>query len=341
MVAAGMVATLRAMSRPLSPLLLSTVLAAVPAVGGVLIGCNSPRPAEIGEGPCSNGLDDDGDGLIDCADPACRLFAWCTTVADASQPDASQPDAGSLDADLDAEIDATLTCTEPLDLVLVLDVSSSMTADLAQLRDLAPALFASAQAASPQAHVSMVVFVDDALAVDGCAPFASADALAASLEQWRAFTSTNRSPVSDLENVDCPENSLDAIATALTTCAWRTGSRVILHVTDDTFAERPSVLSGPFGPGVLVMWNYIEVSSALARQGVSLLALTANGPGTSCGGPTTSPDVGRGFHTPFGSDVSLPDRTGGRAWDLRAMRDGSFALVPALDAYLAQAVCAP
>jgi hypothetical protein len=309
------------------------------AFAATVLGCGSTRGPELGEGPCSNGLDDDGDMLTDCADPACALFSWCSE-GDAGTRDAGR-DANDLDARLDAGDAGPPICSEPLDVVLVLDVSSSMTEDLARLRDLAPALWAAAMDASTEARISLVVFVDDALAVDACAPLSDAGALATELDQWRAFTTSNRSPVSEITNVDCPENSLDAIAAAVTGCPWRDGSRVILHVTDDTFVERPAVLSGPFGPGVIVASTYLEVSDALAREGIELLALTANGPGQDCGGPSISADVGRGFHTPFGTDVPLPERSGGEAWDLRAMRDGTFELVPGFAAHLSRTACAP
>ncbi len=309
--------------------------------GGMSLGaaaCSTTRPPEIGEGPCSNGMDDDGDMLVDCDDPACRLFAWCTSEPDASRPDASAPDAPGLDAG-DA---GPLVCSEPLDLVITLDVSSSMTDDVARLRDAAPALFAAARAASSDARISLVVFVDDVVAVEDCASFESPEALAAELEQWRAFTTTNRSPASAIVNVDCVENSLDAVATAITSCARRAGGLpVILHVTDDTFAERPAVLSGPFGPGVLVASTYLEVSDALARERITFVALTANGAGASCGGPTISPDVGRGFHTPMGTELSLPERTGGEAWDLRAARSGMFDVASSLEALLVRRACQP
>ena len=309
------------------------------AFAALALGCGSSGGPEVGEGPCSNGIDDDGDMLADCADPACRLFSWCS-VGDAGARDAGR-DAIVLDANLDAGDAGTPVCSEPLDLVLVVDVSSSMTDDLARLRDLAPALWSAATDASAEARVSLVVFVDDALEVADCLPFTDVGPLGGELDQWRAFTSTNRSPVSEITNVDCAENSLDALAAAITGCPWRDGSRVILHITDDTFEERPAVLSGPFGRGVLVASTYLEVSDALAREHIEVLALTANGAGLDCGGPRVSADVGRGFHTPFGTDLSLPERTGGQAWDLRAMREGTFELVPALTDHLSLGVCAP
>lgn len=309
------------------------------AMAGALVGCSGPPPAEIGEGPCSNAIDDDRDTLTDCEDPACRLFAWCASPADAGRPDANRPDAFVPDAPgLDA---GPLRCEEPLDVVLVLDVSSSTAGDLTRLRDGAAALFDAVREASTDPRVGLVVFVDDALAVEDCAAIESPEALAATLEAWRAFSSTNTSPVSRIPNVDCAENSLDALATAITGCPWRSGSRVIVHLTDDTFAERPAVLSGPFGPGVVVTSTYLEVSDALAREGIVVGALTRDGAGSACGGPTPSPDVGRGFHRPFGAEVSLPERTGGAAWNLDAVRRGEIDPIASIAALLERVQCTP
>jgi hypothetical protein len=202
----------------------------LPLSAALASGCSSPRGPEIGEALCSNALDDDGDMLVDCADPACQLFSWCLVDPDAATPDA----AAAPDTHLDAGDVGPRVCSDPLDLVIVLDVSSSMTDDVARLRDLAPALFEAATEASTAAQISLVVFVDDAQTVADCAPFSDGAALAAELDQWRVFTATNQSPVSHIPNVDCAENSLDAIAAAISECSWRTGSRVILHITDDT-----------------------------------------------------------------------------------------------------------
>ncbi len=310
------------MDRPLARHLGALALALA-----LVVGCEKKPGVELGEAACSNGIDDDGDGLVDCADPTCRLFSFCLSEADAGHA----ADAG----------DASLACGDTADLVIVLDVSSSMTATIGQLAELAPSIFDAVRAERSDAHVSLVVFVDDALAVDGCAPLADAAALRSRLDAYRAFSASNRSPVSELPNLDCAENSLDALNVAISSCPWRAGLRAILHVTDDTFVERPAVLSGPYGPGVVVASTYAEVSAALARLEIHLLALTASGPGVSCGGPQVSPDVGRGFTSPFGDAPSLPERTGGRAWPLAGLRDGSFALAPALTEVFSRASCAP
>jgi hypothetical protein len=48
-------------------------------------------PCEVGEEACSNGVDDDLDGFVDCDDPDCRVLAMCNrppSTADAATSDA-------------------------------------------------------------------------------------------------------------------------------------------------------------------------------------------------------------------------------------------------------------
>jgi hypothetical protein len=267
---------------------------------------------------CSNGRDDDGDGLVDCADPACRVYAFCGAA------DAGRRDAGPVDA---APWPDGALCARPIDAVLTLDVSSSMADELAVVRDWAPALVESLRALDPEAQVSLVVFVDDALAVSDCAPFDSGASLAAEIDAWRMRARENRSPVSGTFNQDCPENSLDALHLAATRCFERSDAvRLVVHLTDDTFAEHPAVLSGPYGGGVLVQTTYEQTAAALVGVGARVVAVTLSGPGEDCGAGRRSPDVGQGFHTPFGGQRALPEQTGGLALDLAALRAGTLAL---------------
>lgn len=294
---------------------------------------------------CSNARDDDGDGLVDCHDPACSVFPFCG-AHDAGPSDASPdaPDVGPLPD--------TGACSAPLDVVLVVDVSTSMAGELATISAGAASLWDAAHALSSDAHISLVVFVDDALAVDGvppfaadggCVPFGSPEDLATQLDRWSSFCATNQSPVSHIQNHDCAENSLDAIMAAAM-CPMRDGStRVIIHVTDDTFAERPAVLSGEWGGGVRVQYNYVEVTTALTDRGIHLGVFAETGPGDFCG-VGTSPDVGRGFSGPYTTMPfvsSLPDATGGRYWDLREVRAGHLDMASSINDFLRAVYCAP
>lgn len=258
---------------------------------------------------CSNGRDDDRDGLIDCADIACTVHAFCAAI------DAGMRDGGESDASLpDGE------CARPIDLVFSVDVSSSMEPELSALVAAAPLLFEQLHALDPSARVSLVVFVDDVLAVSDCAAL-TPEAFVRELDSFRASAASNRSPASGIENVDCPENSLDALARAAK-CPWReSAARLVVHVTDDTFAERPTVLSGPFGGGIVVQHTYAEAQTALSSAGIRVLALAMTGIGENCGAGR-SPDVGQGFHTPFLGMPTLPESTGGEAWNLEEFTGG-------------------
>jgi hypothetical protein len=123
---------------------------------------------------CGNGMDDDGDGAIDCADSTCAVVGACAA------PDTGGLDAGPtpLDApfvfaDVPGQDAGPPTVCGPLDVVFVLDVSTSIESSLDALRNGIGDVWTAATALSPDPRSSMVMFVDDALAVNGCTPFAS------------------------------------------------------------------------------------------------------------------------------------------------------------------------
>jgi hypothetical protein len=56
---------------------LAALAAFVAAMGvGAAVSCSGGKPQEI----CNNGIDDDGDGLTDCADPACAGKDGCPSI---------------------------------------------------------------------------------------------------------------------------------------------------------------------------------------------------------------------------------------------------------------------
>jgi hypothetical protein len=313
---------------------------ALPLVlGGLLLACSSGpvHATEMDMTTCHDHKDNDGNGLVDCHDPSCVAFCRPT-------------DAGVMDANVDSgplHVDGG-ACRVPLDVVLVVDVSSSMTHEMSALAAGANDLWATAHSLSTDATISLVVFVDDALAVDGappfpvtggCMPFGTPDDLALELMTWQMTCASGQDPVSHMQNHDCPENSLDAIMLAATTCPTRpNATRVIIHVTDDTFEERPAVLSGQWGGGVPVQFNYLETSVALTDGRWIFGVFSDTGVGDDCGAGH-SPDVGRGFSGAFGAQPSLPDATGGQWWDLRQVRAGTLDMSATINAFLRSVYC--
>ena len=303
----------------------------------VLTACSSSS-AEIGPTACTDGVDNDHDGAIDCEDSTCAFQPACSGQ-DASTP-APMPDGGMFP---DRNLPPPTPCAEPMDVVFVIDVSTSMADEVAGIREGIDSIWAATQSRSIDARFGLVVFVDDVAAVDGCAPFDSVSALQSELMSWQSFTSSNGQPGgSSSSNSDCAENSLDAIHTAATTCAWRPeATHLLIHVTDDTFAERPARLSdGFFGGGIPVQRTYAETLEALVAREIRVGAFAAPGAGEHCGAGT-SPDVGRGFHAPYMGMPSLPEATGGRAWSIRDVRAGTLDMAEAIIEFAQDEHCAP
>jgi hypothetical protein len=316
--------------RPLSMLALGLWL--VPACSG------GPRPVAEQLSTCNNGLDDDGDGAADCADRDCVIYPFCMGVDGGPEGDAGPVDAPRGDVPRgDARLDM---CTAPIDLVFVLDVSTSMATEAAALRDGLGRIYSAATALTPDTAFALVVFVDDALVVNGCRGFSDMAALQAEFDSWRAFCSTNRSPVSGVNNSDCQEASLDAMYAAATMCTWRAGAtHVLIHVTDDTFEEPPYVYSrGLFGGGgVNAMTYYSQAVGALLADEIRVGAFAMRVP-EDCGAGT-SPNTARGFFEPFGGMEAIPTVTGGAVWDLREVRDGRLDMATAISEMVEAEYC--
>lgn len=268
--------------------------------------------------------------------PGGRVDAGPGAMMDAGPgagPDAQARDGGP-------PIDAPLPlCTAPIDVVFVIDVSTSMADELGRIRTGIASIWSAASALTTDTQFSMIVFVDDVLAVNGCAPFDSVAAMQAEFDTWRVFCASNNNPGgSPGSNADCPENSLDALYRAAE-CPWRTGAtRILIHVTDDTFVERPASLSGLFGDGVAVQHTYDEVVSALTSAEIRVGAFAAPGAGEECGAGMST-NVGQGFHEAYVGRPAIPMATGGQAWSIRDVRAGTLDMAEAINTLIAAEYC--
>lgn len=303
----------------------------------------SEGSSEISEAECSDGRDNDADGLVDCEDPACGVHAWCEPHPDAGQPDGG--DDGGVDADEDVipNDGDTSSAYCSIDIVFVIDVSTSMRDEVEGIRTGIDSVWAAARALTTDTRFGLVVFVDDHVAVNGCAPFDSVESLQSEFERWRDFTSSNDQPGgAGFSNSDCPENSIDALYSAATTCVWREeATRIVIHVTDDTFVERPRRLSSLLGMGgIAVQHTYDEVLSAMLENEIRVGAFAAPGAGEFCGAGT-SPNVGQGFHESYNDQPSLPEATGGRAFNIRDVRAGSLDMAAAINELIEEEYCTP
>ena len=302
---------------------LSSGLASSILLGGVLLAsaCETRGSREI----CNDGIDNNGDRRIDCADSMCVSSPSCVAT------DAGDAGTERVDAYIEG-VDALVTDTNlisdcgPLDVVFVLDVSTSMGEAIGSLRSGIRDVWDAASRLSPAARFSLIVFVDDALAVNACAPFASVEALSASFDQWQTFCSSNQSPLSRAENFDFPENSLDALQLAVNACTFRAGAtRIVVHVTDDTFLEPPSRFSG----AIPAQYAFNEVSTNYVTNELRLASFH---------------DVARypqGFSAPYAGAPGLVEATNGASFSLGAVVAGDLNMGTAIQGFIEEEYCTP
>jgi len=198
----------------------------------------------------------------------------------------------------------------------VVDVSTTMATALPVLEAAIRSLPAASGRARPEVAFAMVAYVDDVVVLRPRDPFVSRWAdLSASYARIRGRADDNLQLVHDRPNEDWPENALDALAAAAN-LPWDEGDateRVVVWVTDDTFAPKGTHLSG----AIPVRHGYDEVTAALARRGIRVWALAAE-----TGGPAEDQDVRPGIFDAYDGHPSIPTATGGFALPLDSLLYG-------------------
>ncbi len=196
----------------------------------------------------------------------------------------------------------------PLDLVLVVDVSTTMDG-LTRLRAALPAWLESADAAGVDLRVGLVTFVND-IAVHGDGAFLPRASLLGELgSQLDPETGgPNLALPRHQMNFDFPENSLGALSRAARAFAFRPEARrALLLVTDAGFLEPPAVYSD----GTPATVSYAALRRTLDERGLALHALLDG-------------RAGRGFSAHYDGTPPLVRHTSGHWLELReAARDES------------------
>jgi hypothetical protein len=188
----------------------------------------------------------------------------------------------------------------PLDLVFVLDVSTSMD-EIAPLRDAIERLFDRIDAQSLDVRVGLTTFENDVI-VHRRGAFLDRGDFFRELDpqlvngSWIPDPSLPR----QLLNFELEENLLDALYRSATEFHFRPEARRTLFLmTDDTFLEPPAV----FSDGNPVLHSYPEVASALSEAGISLFSMHRS-------------EKGRGFSSKYREQRSLIEQTGGDWYEL-------------------------
>ena len=227
-------------------------------------------------------------------------------------------------------------CKLNIDIVFVMDVSTSMAAILQKLEDEILVVDAAITALdlSTEVHYGLVVFVDDAKIILDGAPYVDVQQLKSDFNYWRTFTQSN-SQVSGMgSNFDWPENTLDALYLAAGAFQWRPLEqtlRMVIHTTDDTFGEKGAVQSG-----VTIQHGYDETVLALQEREIRVFSFADN---DMTGGPGDNQDVSMGFFTPYQGKTPIPAATDGGAFNLGDVYGGSLSLSAAIGGSITESLC--
>ena len=213
---------------------------------------------------------------------------------------------------------ADLARAEPLDLVFVLDVSTTMD-EMAQLRVAMGELFDFIEANDLDVRFGLTTFENDVV-VHGSAEFLTREAFFRELDTQLVEGSWVPDPElpRQLINFDLPENILDALYRSATGFDFRPEARrAFLLMTDDTFLEAPA----SFSDGTPASVTYREVLIILAAHDVRLLSVHRSA-------------KGRGLSSDYRGQPSLVAANDGTWFELADVASGALPL----DALLADLV---
>jgi hypothetical protein len=227
-------------------------------------------------------------------------------------------------------------CDDTVDVVFAMDVSTSMDPFLRKLADEILVVDQAVNKLNLNAPPSygLIVFVDDTTFVNSSQPYIDIQTLQADFRTWASFTQSNRQTSGGGTNKTWPENSLDALYRAAAEYAWRPigqSLRMIIHTTDDTFWEGPTIQDG-----VQIQHGYAETLKKLQDQQVRVFSFAA-----TVGGQFNNIDVTAGWFAPYGGMPPIPSATGGNAWNIDDVLSNQISLSAAINSAIETTRCQP
>jgi hypothetical protein len=227
-------------------------------------------------------------------------------------------------------------CESGIDIVFVMDVSTTMGGFIQLLADEMLVVDAAIQALElPTApHYGLAVFVDDAALLNGGVPYPDAAALQDDFIMWSNFTASNQQVGGGNSNSTWTENSLDALYLAAAGFQWRpeqTTTRIVIHTTDDTFWDGPTV-----GNGVPIQHGYADTVQALQDATVRVYSFADD-----IGGQCNCADVTPGWSTPYMGMLPIPEATDGGVFVINDILSGAVSLADAINTAVEESYCDP
>lgn len=265
----------------------------------------------------------------------------------------------------DASTDGSRVCTEDIDVVLVIDTSSTMTFVLEALEDEFENVVSASNALKDGAHFGAVFFQDNAVldstGAEGTVHLAHDTLRSAFTTMRTVYTRNNRNPGDGpsgptTQNPLCEENSLDALHMAATQFPWRdNAARIAIVVTDDTFLEKPDNYGDGNGDGDTddrfpfregdypAAYTVDETVAALNEAGVKVFSFSLVNPHSSCGTSRRHSEgvqsVTFGWTQPYAGKAPIPDQTGGKNFDLDQVSSGTLHLDEAINGIVLETRC--
>ncbi|MEX1364759.1 MAG: vWA domain-containing protein [Nannocystaceae bacterium] len=285
-----------------------------------------------------------GAGSTTTASPPSATAADDAATSSAPEPSSTTEDAATSEPDVyfdlgvvpDAPDGKIPGCQSAVDIVFVMDVSTTMSSFINILSSEILVVDAALQALElPQPpHYGLAVFVDDVLLVGGGAPYVDALDLQADFDMWAAFTASNQQVGGGNSNSTWPENSLDALHLAATDFQWRpaeTTIRLVIHTTDDTFWDGPTI-----GNGIMIQHGYADTVQALQDEEVRVYSFADD-----IGGSCSCLDVTPGWSSPYMGMLPIPEATDGSVYDIGQVLSGMVSLSTAINASVEESYCDP
>jgi len=225
-------------------------------------------------------------------------------------------------------------CIQDVDIVFVMDVSTTMGPFFDKLEAEIGAVHDALQNFDlpNDPHYGLVVFVDDFTLVNTGVPYTDINELAADFAYWNNYTSTNQQTKGGGLNSTWTENSLDALYAGAGGFQWRpldSTLRIIIHTTDDTFWNGPTV-----GNGVNILHNYPETVDILQDKQIRMFTFA-----DFIGGQCECDDVSKGFFSDFQGQPPIPEQTGGGAYPIGEVLAGVISLSDSITTAVEETYC--
>ena len=287
---------------------------------------------------------------------ACGPSARDQGTVDAAGSNTPTPDAGE--------------CREVIDVVFVLDTSSSMDFVLTKLQQQIADVVTASNMVAADSHFGLIAFQDN-FALDktgqlgGGAVHTGAQSLQTAFNTYKTvYTQNNRNPGDGptgptTQNPICEENSLDSLYAAATTFPWRdNATRVVILATDDTFLEATDNYGDRDGDGLTNKTDYpregnypamrtmADTVSALRAAKVRVFSfsrITQPGILDRCGTGRRYPwaDITDGWTTPYKGAAPIPMQTDGANYDLDQVKAGTLNLATTINQVVVDSHCNP